>query len=123
MKLIQNKGSDKRGWSFRKKSASQQVLSNTVITETLSSENKISEPVVIHTEAPVASPVSEKTSANQWTEELSRVSSSNTKASTLSNTVIKAVDEDAIKLNSSPDESSAILIQTAVRKFLVCTYY
>ncbi|GKC29379.1 ribonuclease H-like domain-containing protein, partial [Tanacetum coccineum] len=116
--LVQNKGSDKRGWSFRKKSAGQQVLSNTVITEISSSENKISEPIVINAEAPVTTPVSEKTSANQWTEELPRVSSSNTKASTVSNTVTKAIDEDAIKLDSSPDESSVILIQTAVRKFM-----
>nr|GEX04612.1 protein IQ-DOMAIN 32-like [Tanacetum cinerariifolium] len=116
--LVQNKGSDKRGWSFRKKSAGQQVLSNTVITEISSSENKISEPIVINTEAPVTTPISEKTSANQWTKELPRVSSSNTKASTVSNTVTKATDEDAIQLDSSPDESSVILIQTAVRKFI-----
>ncbi|KAI3734355.1 hypothetical protein L6452_13823 [Arctium lappa] len=37
----QNKGPDKRGWSFRKRSARHRVLSNTVVTETPpASENK-----------------------------------------------------------------------------------
>lgn len=102
----ENKGSDKRGWSFRKKSAP--VVSNTVITERPASENKSSEPVIIDSEAPVGSSVSEKTSANLWTEELPRVS----------NSVTKFVDEDDIKLDSIQDESYAIVIQTAIRKFL-----
>ncbi|KAI3797472.1 hypothetical protein L1987_32729 [Smallanthus sonchifolius] len=112
----QNKGSDKRGWSFRKRSAGQQVLSNTVITEK-PSENKNSEPVIINYEAPVSS-VSEKTPANHWTEE-SRVSTSATKeGSTVSNLVTEAANDDEIKFESDLDESSVILIQSAVRKNL-----
>ncbi|KAI3745976.1 hypothetical protein L6452_08391 [Arctium lappa] len=110
----ENKGSDKRGWSFRKRSAGHRVLSNTVITEIPSSENKISELVITNSEAPVSSSISEKTAANQWTEELPRVSSSTTKGSTVS----KAADEDDIKYDSSSDETFIIVIQAAVRKFL-----
>ncbi|KAI3725419.1 hypothetical protein L1987_65207 [Smallanthus sonchifolius] len=113
----ENKGSDKRGWSFRKRSARQQVLSNDIITEISSSGNKNSEPVIITSEAPISS-VSEKNPANQWTEELPRVSTSTTKGSTPSNLVIEAADEDEIKFDSSPDESFVIVIQAAVRKFL-----
>ncbi|KAI3796950.1 hypothetical protein L1987_39637 [Smallanthus sonchifolius] len=115
--ILENKGSDKRGWSFRKRSAGQQVLSNTVITE-IPSENKNSEPVIINYEAPVIS-VSEKTPANHWTEELPRVSTSTTKeGSTVSNLVTEAATDDEIKFESDLDESSVILIQSAVRKNL-----
>ncbi|KAI3825352.1 hypothetical protein L1987_06835 [Smallanthus sonchifolius] len=51
-------------------------------------------------------------------EELPRVSTSTTKGSTPSNLVIEAADEDEIKFDSGPDESSVIVIQAAVRKFL-----
>nr|GEZ89081.1 protein IQ-DOMAIN 32-like [Tanacetum cinerariifolium] len=72
--LVKNKCSDKRGWSLRKKTASQWVLSNSIITELPpSSENKISEPAIINSEAPTTSSISEKTSANLWTEILPRV--------------------------------------------------
>ncbi|GJY83705.1 hypothetical protein Tco_0497081 [Tanacetum coccineum] len=84
--LVENKGSDKRGWSLRKKTASQWVLSNTIITELPSSENKISEPAIVNSEAPTTSSISEKTSANLWTEILPRVSTSNTKGTKPSNT-------------------------------------
>ncbi|KAJ9542304.1 hypothetical protein OSB04_028810 [Centaurea solstitialis] len=113
----ENKGSDKRGWSFRKRSAGHRVLSNTIITEIPSSENKISE-LVTNSEAPVSSSISEKTSANQWTEELPRVSTSTTKGSTVSNIVTKAADGDDIKFDSGPDETFIVVIQAAVRKFL-----
>lgn len=110
---------DKRGWSFRKKSSGHRVLSNTVnvITEIPSSDDKkSSEPVIINSEEII----SEKTSTNQWTEteEFSRVSTSNTKDNVVTNLVTKPADEDEIKFDSSPDESSIIIIQTAVRKFL-----
>lgn len=115
---LQNKGSDKSGWSFRKKSVGHRVLSNTAITEISYSDNKCSEPVVITSEAPVDSSVSEKTSANLWIEELPRASTSTTKCSTVSKT--NATDDDDIKPDYSPDESFIIVIQAAVRKFLVC---
>ncbi|XP_024960450.1 protein IQ-DOMAIN 32-like isoform X2 [Cynara cardunculus var. scolymus] len=116
--LLQNKGSDKSGWSFRKRSAGHRVLSNTVVTEIPSSENKISELVITSSEAPANSSISDKTSAKQWTEELPRVSTSTIKGSTVSNMVTKAADGDAIKYDSSSDETFIIVIQAAVRKFL-----
>ncbi|KAK9048570.1 hypothetical protein SSX86_032466 [Deinandra increscens subsp. villosa] len=112
----ENKGSDKRGWSFRKRSAGHQVPINTIITE-IPSENKNSEPAIINYEAPVSS-LSEKAPANQLTEELSRVSTSTTKDSTVSNLFTKVADEDEIKFDSSLDESFIIVIQSAVRKNL-----
>lgn len=108
---------DKRGWSFRKRSTGHRVLSNTVITEIpFSDDKKSSEPVIANSEAIV----SEKTSTNQWieTEEFSRVSTSNTKNSTVSNLVSNEADEDDVKVDSGFEESSIIVIQAAVRRFL-----
>ncbi|XP_076901650.1 protein IQ-DOMAIN 32-like [Bidens hawaiensis] len=118
VKLLQNKGSDKRGWSFRRKSAEQRALSNTVVTEISSSVLKSSEPVIINSEAPIASSVSEKPSANKCTEELPRVSTSIAKSTAPSNLVIQAADEDEVKFDSSYDESSVIFIQASVRRYL-----
>ncbi|XP_071697483.1 protein IQ-DOMAIN 32-like [Rutidosis leptorrhynchoides] len=112
----QNNGSDKRGWSFRKKSSGHRVLSNTVITEISSSENKSSEPIGITSEAPVSSSVSEKTSVNPWIEELPRASTSTTKCSTVPKT--NATDDVHIETDSAIDESFVIVIQAAVRKYL-----
>ncbi|KAI7744617.1 hypothetical protein M8C21_007862, partial [Ambrosia artemisiifolia] len=112
---VENKGSDKRGWSFRKRSTGHQVISSTVITEN-PSENKNSEHVINY-EAPVSS-VPEKTPANLWTEELPRVSTSTTKDNTASNLATEVADEDEIKIDSGLDESSVIVIQSAVRKYL-----
>nr|XP_043632305.1 protein IQ-DOMAIN 32-like isoform X2 [Erigeron canadensis] len=107
----QNKGSDKKGWSFRKKD---RVLSNTVITEFPASENKVSEPVIIHSETPV---VSEKAAAaDPWTEELPRGSTSTAKGSAVSKE--KATDDHDIPSDSTIDEAVVIVIQAAVRKFL-----
>ncbi|KAL8201928.1 hypothetical protein R6Q57_011075 [Mikania cordata] len=103
----ENKGSVKRGWSFRKRSAGHQVLSNTVITE-IPSETKNSEVVIINDQTP----------ANQSTEELPWVSTSTTMGNTVSKLVTEGADEDVIKYNSSLDESFAIVIQSAVRKDL-----
>ncbi|KAJ0654924.1 putative IQ motif, EF-hand binding protein [Helianthus annuus] len=112
----ENNGSDKRGWSFRKRSAGHQVLTSTVITE-IPSENKNSEPVVINYEPPVIS-VPEKTTANLCTEELPCVSTSTTKDNTVSSLVTEVADKDESKFDSSLDESSVIVIQSAVRKYL-----
>ncbi|XP_076952839.1 protein IQ-DOMAIN 32-like [Bidens hawaiensis] len=116
--LLQNKGSDKRGWSFRKKSTGQGLLSNTVITEISSPVLKTSEPLIINSEAPITSSVSEKPSANKCTEELPRVSTSATKSTAPSNLVIQDADKDEVKFDSGYDESSVIVIQAAVRRFL-----
>ncbi|XP_076919873.1 protein IQ-DOMAIN 32-like [Bidens hawaiensis] len=60
----ENKGPDKRGWSFRKRSARHRVLSNTVVADKLtSSEDKpISEPITISSDKLTSSetkPISE----------------------------------------------------------------
>ncbi|KAI7734163.1 hypothetical protein M8C21_026395 [Ambrosia artemisiifolia] len=115
---VENKGSDKRGWSFRKRSAGHRVLSNNVITEISSPVNKSSEPVIINSEAPISSSVSEKPPANEWTEELPRVSTSTTKGNMPSNLVTEAANVDETKVDSLSDESSVIVIQAAVRRFL-----
>lgn len=51
------------------------------------------------------------------------MSTSTAKDSTMSYLVTKAADEDDIQFYSVPDESAAIVIQSAVRKFLVRTYF
>lgn len=82
-----------------------------------SDDKKNSDHVILNLEAII----SEKNSTNQWpeTEEFSRDSTSTIK----DNLVTKVVDEDETKFDSRLDESSSIiLIQTVVRKFLVCNY-
>jgi len=70
----ENKGSDKRGWSFRKRSARHRVLSNTVVTEAPSSEKKEnSDPVTTISSVPqVKFNISEK---NDISEPVTSISS------------------------------------------------
>ncbi|KAI3696078.1 hypothetical protein L1987_79087 [Smallanthus sonchifolius] len=120
----ENKGRDKPGWSFRKKSARHQVPSNAVVIEKIpSAESKeIPEPITICSEPQFNSKnISEKTSDNIWTEE---IPNSIAKNETVSTTTKPACEEDGIKCEPVPDESeseseSAVLvIQAAVRRFL-----
>lgn len=114
---FQNKGySDKRGWSFRKRSARHRVLSNTVTSEIPSCGNKESpESVAISYQTPVDPTIPEKTSVLQWTDEKPQLSTSfNTKAS---ETIVAS--ENGSKVDANADESVAIAIQAAVRTFLV----
>nr|XP_043628557.1 protein IQ-DOMAIN 32-like [Erigeron canadensis] len=118
----EGKGPDKRGWSFRKRSARHRVLSNTVVTEPTTIQNKEkSEPVTYSSEPQLNSAISEKTPDNIWTEEIPSLVMKSTTVSTMVN---DSPIKDEIKCLPVPDESeseseSAILvIQAAVRQFL-----
>ncbi|KAL6215725.1 hypothetical protein ACLB2K_015153 [Fragaria x ananassa] len=73
--VSESKGSsDKRGWSFRKRSTRHRVLSNTVITETPTSGNEKSpESAPLAFESPVSTTVPEKISVIQCTDEKPRL--------------------------------------------------
>ncbi|KAJ0479178.1 putative IQ motif, EF-hand binding protein [Helianthus annuus] len=117
----ENKSPDKRGWSFRKRSGRHRVLSNTVVTEKItSSDNKpISEPISISSEPQINSNISEKTCDSIWTEEIPTSVTKNATVSTVDHTK-SACEEDDIKCESVPDrsESAVLVIQAAVRRFL-----
>ncbi|KAK3019810.1 hypothetical protein RJ639_004803, partial [Escallonia herrerae] len=107
--------SDKRGWSFRKRSARHRVLSNTVISETGSSGNKESpESATVNFQAQAKSAIPEKAFEVQLTNEIPQFSTS--VKSNLSETTI-ATEDDA-KYDANPDESVIVIIQAAVRGFL-----
>ncbi|KAI3778554.1 hypothetical protein L2E82_07932 [Cichorium intybus] len=112
----ENKGPDKRGWSFRKKSARHRVLSNTVITETPLENKASSTPVTVTSEPQAIPSISEKTHDSIWTEELPSI----TKDATVSLSTIATEPscEDDNKSESVPDESAILVIQAAVRRFL-----
>ncbi|CAI9777876.1 unnamed protein product [Fraxinus pennsylvanica] len=112
----QSKGlSDRRGWSFRKRSARHRVLSNTVISEVASSANKESpEPTTVNFQVEPNSTIPERTSAVKWTDEKTEVS---TQVSPKLLEII-ATREDDTGADAFPDESIVIVIQTAIRRFL-----
>ncbi|KAA8537545.1 hypothetical protein F0562_027153 [Nyssa sinensis] len=94
LQASESKGSsDKRGWSFRKRSATHRVLSNTVITETPSSGNK---------ETPESATVDFQTQAN----------------SSASRENLCSARDDDTKVDVNLDESVLIVIQAAIRGFL-----
>ncbi|KAG8377893.1 hypothetical protein BUALT_Bualt08G0080900 [Buddleja alternifolia] len=127
----ESKGSsDRRRWSFRKRSARHRVLSNTVISEAPSSVNKESpestavnsqlqpdltvlEKTVPEKTVPEKT-VSEKTSVVQWTEEKTELSAQ--QGSKLSDII--APREEESKPDAILDESSIIVIQAAIRGLL-----
>ncbi|KAI3460374.1 hypothetical protein Pfo_017037 [Paulownia fortunei] len=107
--------SDGRGWSFRKRSARHRVLSNTVISEAPSSANKESpESTAADLQAQPNLTVPEKTSVIQWTEQKNELSAQ--MDSKLSDII--AAREDDCRADATLDESSIILIQTAIRGYL-----
>ncbi|PSR99610.1 Protein IQ-DOMAIN like [Actinidia chinensis var. chinensis] len=112
----ESKGSsDKRGWSFRKRSARHRVLSNTVVSEMPSSSNKESpETAAFSLQIPPNPTVPEKASAMP-------LADGRTQLSTLMN--LEGSDaivatEDATMHDADPDESVIVVIQTAIRGFL-----
>ncbi|KAJ0678062.1 putative IQ motif, EF-hand binding protein [Helianthus annuus] len=120
----QNKGHDKPGWGFGRKSSPSQVPSNAVVTEKISSTSskEIPEPIIISSEPQITSNISEKTPDNIWTEE---ARNSITKNAAVSATATKtASEEDDVKCEPVPDEpeseyeSAVFVIQAAVRRFL-----
>ncbi|KAL4575506.1 hypothetical protein LXL04_022352 [Taraxacum kok-saghyz] len=111
---------DKRGWSFRKRSARHRVLSNTVITEPPLENKTSSEPVTVTSEPQINPSISEKTHDSIWTEESPQLSNPVTKDETvtMSTTIGTDTCEDDIKSESVVDESAILVIQAAVRRFL-----
>ncbi|KAL0351789.1 UNVERIFIED_CONTAM: protein IQ-DOMAIN 32 [Sesamum calycinum] len=124
--LSESKGSsDRRGWSFRKRSARHRVLSNSVISEAPSSANKEnpeSTAVDFHVQPDLTAPektpavqlVEEKTPAVQLVEEKTELSTQ------LSSNVSETVPdkEDDCRTYATVDESSIIVIQAAIRGLL-----
>ncbi|KAL8098446.1 hypothetical protein AgCh_031266 [Apium graveolens] len=116
LQVSENKSSaDKRGWSFRKRSARHRVLSNTVISEVPSSLNKESpESVSVDYQTQAKACLPEKSSEMQWTEEMPQLPASlNSKFFE----PVAVANVDA-KLEIQPDESVVTVIQTAIRRFL-----
>ncbi|XP_028764985.1 protein IQ-DOMAIN 32 isoform X2 [Neltuma alba] len=113
--------SDKRGWSFRKKSARHRVLSNAVITDTPSSANKeSSECTSINFQPSTETNIAEKRNTTNCPDEkpppLSVASSQLSVASSqLSETV---VTETESRVDVNPPESVVITIQAAIRGFM-----
>ncbi|OVA12617.1 IQ motif [Macleaya cordata] len=142
------RSTDKRGWSFRKRSARHRVLSNTVIAESPSTGNRESpESTSINYHAQTTVP--EKISVSHWTNEypLSSVANSNapdplsctknvckidplisTESAHKTDPIISTESahktdpliskENVDKVDHNLEESSAIVIQTAVRGYL-----
>ena len=136
---------DKRGWSFRKRSARHRVLSNTVITETPSSATKEStECASTAFQSVTRSNVVEKIYTTNCSDEKAQLYDEKSLLSDekvqLSDEKVQTADEKP-ELSSMPDsqiseavvvtetesnvdvnppESSVIIIQTAIRRFLVC---
>ncbi|XP_057505172.1 protein IQ-DOMAIN 32-like [Actinidia eriantha] len=112
----ESKGSsDKRGWSFRKRSASHRVLSNTIILETPSPLNKESPEITtanLQVQPNTAFP--EETSAMLWMDEKPKLLTSvNLK---VSDTRVATVED---KQNDvKPDESDIVALQAAIRGYL-----
>ncbi|KAM7514078.1 hypothetical protein LguiA_003661 [Lonicera macranthoides] len=103
------KGSgDKRGWSFRKRSARNQVISNTVILEAPSVNNESPQ------QAQANSSVPEKTPPMQCTDETPQLSMP---VSSKLSEIMAATKEDD-KFDVDPDESVIIVIQVGIRGFL-----
>ncbi|GAU26885.1 hypothetical protein TSUD_02880 [Trifolium subterraneum] len=106
---------DKRGWSFRKRSARHRVLSNTVITtETTSSANKeIPEYTSTNFQSPAEPNVVEKICTTDFSDEKPQLSSN-----AYSEISEKIVTEAEGKVDVNPPESAVIIVQTSVRAYL-----
>ncbi|XP_057974558.1 protein IQ-DOMAIN 32 isoform X2 [Malania oleifera] len=125
LEASESKGSsDKRGWSFRKRSARHRVLSNTVTSEAPSGNKDNSESATINIETPINSSVPEKISKLQWPDDKTQFSASGdskvseTLIATESETKVDTNLEKESKVDTHLEESLAIIIQTAIRGFL-----
>ncbi|KAJ1421661.1 IQ motif, EF-hand binding site [Sesbania bispinosa] len=103
---------DKRGWSFRKKSARHRVLSNTVIAEAPSSaNNKESSECANFNFQPLLEPnVVEKICTTNFSNEKPQLSSFESSQMSESNVI-----ETESKVDVDPPESAVIIIQAAIR--------
>jgi len=111
---------DKRGWSFRKRSARHRVLSNTVITtETTSSANKETSeyPSISFQSSAEPNVVVEKICTTDFCNEKPQLSSD--VCSEMPETI---VTETESKVDVNPPESAVIIIQASIRGYLVCFF-
>ncbi|KAI5596791.1 hypothetical protein POPTR_002G025200v4 [Populus trichocarpa] len=128
-----NGSSDKRGWSFRKKSARHRVLSNTIISETTpSSVNKESpEPANLNFQPPDIPTAPEKNAVIQCTDEKPQLSekpqlpdklqlSEKPLSASTDQEVAEAIvfTKDENEVDDRVEESVVIVIQAAVRGVL-----
>ncbi|KAJ7957845.1 Protein IQ-DOMAIN 32 [Quillaja saponaria] len=106
---------DKRGWSFRKRSAGHRVLSNSVISETATSANKESaESTSINFQQPTNSSVVEKVSTREYNDEKPQLPTLvDQKASEAA--LVAEIESKAV-VNSK--ESVVIVIQASIRGFM-----
>ncbi|CAK8569785.1 unnamed protein product [Lathyrus sativus] len=106
---------DKRGWSFRKRSARHRVLSNTVIaTETPTSANKeISEYSSVSFQSPAESIVVEKICTTDFCSEKPQLSSN-----AYSEVPETIVTENEDKVDVDIPESAVIVVQASIRGYL-----
>ncbi|XP_042493808.1 protein IQ-DOMAIN 32-like [Macadamia integrifolia] len=106
---------DKRGWSFRKRSARHRVLSNTVISENPSTGNKESPASTTITATPQPNlTVPEKVSVPPQTKEKPELPT----AAHSRETDLPIATEVACKIDRNLEESVAIVIQAAIRGYL-----
>ncbi|KAM6544383.1 hypothetical protein CsatB_008830 [Cannabis sativa] len=118
LELTESKGpSDKRGWSFRKRSARHRVLSNTVVTETPAFGNKEGpESAPLNFEAPADTTVPEKITVVHCNDEKPQLPTPvNPKESA---TLTEVTTESEAETDAKVDEAVVIAIQTAARGFL-----
>ncbi|GFP95191.1 protein iq-domain 32 [Phtheirospermum japonicum] len=117
----ESKGSsDRRRWSFRKRSARHRVLSNSVSSETPLSANKENpeSPAVSFQVQPDLT-VPEKTSIIQLTEEKHELTEEKPELSAqLDSKLSDTVEDVDCKADSTLDEPSAIIIQASIRRLL-----
>ncbi|KAK7352266.1 hypothetical protein VNO80_17685 [Phaseolus coccineus] len=105
---------DKRGWSFRKKSARHRVLSNTVIAEAPSSANKEHSENTNFNFQPLPEPnVVEKIYTANYSDEKPQLSSFENSQVEETNVI-----ETEKKVDVNPPESDVIIIQAAIRGLL-----
>ncbi|XP_010263935.1 PREDICTED: protein IQ-DOMAIN 32-like [Nelumbo nucifera] len=116
LQWAESKGStDKRGWSFRRRSVKHRVLSNTVMSEAPSTGNKESpESTTIDFHPPTNLTVPEKISVSQGADEPPQLST--TTSPKVPDPLIAS--DDVSKVDPNLEESVAIFIQTAIRGYL-----
>lgn len=106
---------DRRGWSFRKKSARHRVLSNTVIAEAPSANKETSECTSFNFQ-PLPEPnVVEKVYTTNYSDEKPQLPSMESPQMPETNVI-----ETESKVDLNPPESAIIVIQAAIRGLLVC---
>ncbi|XAR61679.1 hypothetical protein NMG60_11016166 [Bertholletia excelsa] len=105
---------DKRGWSFRKRSASHRVLSNTVTSDKPSFNKESSETDDVNLQSQSNMNFLGKTSAIPLMDDRPQLSA----ATDLKVSDSGVISEDNKKCDDNPDESVIVVIQASIRGFL-----